>query len=355
MSLAVAICTYNGAHRVGTAVESVLANPDVDLLVVVDDGSNDDTVAVVRAAFATRPDVATLLLESDHAGVWAARQQALLTTAGFDLLAFLDDDCRVEPTWTRDLLAAWTANGDDIVAMGSKLVPASHNTLNRRYVEIFSPLNPVEAGFSPSPSLAKRLWWYLRPPHASGRRTVASVVGAGMSFRTQALLDVGGWPTQGTSGEDEFICSSLRRHFGNESVVVDESIVVAHEYEPVLADTYRRARWYGQGAGQRWADEGGLPTIRPGVFLALLAGLGAGGLSLLMFDLWSALALGVVTALVVPYLLWGARSLRSPGTGSLLERLVYPLITLRAEASNAAGFLRGVASRRVRKNATPGR
>src|SRR6202046_5493877 len=48
--VAVVIPAYNEADRVGATVTAARALPDVDLVVVVDDGSRDATAAVARAA-----------------------------------------------------------------------------------------------------------------------------------------------------------------------------------------------------------------------------------------------------------------------------------------------------------------
>jgi glycosyltransferase involved in cell wall biosynthesis len=79
---------------VGTAVDSVLAQTFVDLeLIVVDDGSRDDTAEVVRA----RDDRRLNLVRTENRGVAAARNRGLALAAG-PYVAFLDADDAWEPT-----------------------------------------------------------------------------------------------------------------------------------------------------------------------------------------------------------------------------------------------------------------
>ena len=86
-SVAVVIPTYNAAARLGTAVESVLAQGWGELaIVVVDDGSTDGTAAMV-ARFGDR----VRYVRQERRGVSAARNVGLRATAG-EFVAFLDAD-----------------------------------------------------------------------------------------------------------------------------------------------------------------------------------------------------------------------------------------------------------------------
>ena len=86
-SISVVIAVYNGARTIGHAIESVLAQTYVPReLIVVDDGSTDDTAAVVRA-FGER----ARYVHQANAGVSAARNAGAAAAKG-EWLAFLDAD-----------------------------------------------------------------------------------------------------------------------------------------------------------------------------------------------------------------------------------------------------------------------
>jgi glycosyltransferase involved in cell wall biosynthesis len=91
MKIAVLMPAYNAAAYIGDALASLLRQRDAATLdiVVVDDGSTDDTVAIVEQLAA--PEVR--LLRTPHGGVAAARNAALAALApDTDIVAWLDAD-----------------------------------------------------------------------------------------------------------------------------------------------------------------------------------------------------------------------------------------------------------------------
>ena len=86
-SISVVIAVYNGGATIRRAIESVLAQTyQAHELIVVDDGSTDDTAAVV-AEFGDR----VRYLRQSNSGVSAARNAGAAAATG-DWLAFLDAD-----------------------------------------------------------------------------------------------------------------------------------------------------------------------------------------------------------------------------------------------------------------------
>ncbi|MCQ8191125.1 glycosyltransferase family 2 protein [Streptomyces rugosispiralis] len=96
--VSVVIPCYDYGHYLPQAVESVLAQtyPDWEL-VVVDDGSTDDTAAVARSLIADHPGRRIRLLEQANAGVSAARNAGIAATTGRYVLP-LDADDMIAPT-----------------------------------------------------------------------------------------------------------------------------------------------------------------------------------------------------------------------------------------------------------------
>lgn len=88
--VSVILPVYNGAEYVGTAIESALTQTYRNLeMIVVDDGSSDQTLAVLKRYAAKDPRIHVLTQE--NSGVARARNRGLAIAKG-DLIAPLDAD-----------------------------------------------------------------------------------------------------------------------------------------------------------------------------------------------------------------------------------------------------------------------
>src|SRR5687768_16089587 len=92
-STAVVIPCYNGAAFIGDAIASTLRQSrPVAEVIVVDDGSSDDSVAIVRAFAAQGRPVRSIVVERN--GGPATARNIGIAAATTPLVAFLDaDDC----------------------------------------------------------------------------------------------------------------------------------------------------------------------------------------------------------------------------------------------------------------------
>nr|AAC04822.1 UDP-hexose transferase [Bradyrhizobium japonicum] len=99
-SVSVVIPAKNVAAYVGETLASALAQGEVTEVIVVDDGSTDNTIAIVRAI----RDPRLRLMTNDSAGVSAARNLGARHASG-EWLLFLDTDDRLRPGAVAALLA----------------------------------------------------------------------------------------------------------------------------------------------------------------------------------------------------------------------------------------------------------
>ncbi|WP_085969730.1 glycosyltransferase [Bradyrhizobium sp. YR681] len=100
-SVSVVIPAKNVAAYVGETIASALAQDAVTEVIVVDDGSTDDTIAIISAV----ADPRLHLMTNDSAGVSSARNLGARHASG-DWLVFLDADDRLRPGAVAALLAA---------------------------------------------------------------------------------------------------------------------------------------------------------------------------------------------------------------------------------------------------------
>lgn len=95
-AISVIMPNFNGAQLISRSIDSVLLQTFHDLeLIVVDDGSDDDSVAVVNGVH----DKRIRLLQQNHEGVCAARNRGIECARG-EYIAFLDSD----DTWASTCL-----------------------------------------------------------------------------------------------------------------------------------------------------------------------------------------------------------------------------------------------------------
>ena len=118
-SVSVVIPAKNASAYISETIASALAQVDVTEVIVVDDGSTDDTASIVRAL----RDPRLRLMNNDSAGVSAARNLGARHASG-DWLLFLDADDRLRPGAVATLLAA--ARG----APRAVLVYGDYNTID---------------------------------------------------------------------------------------------------------------------------------------------------------------------------------------------------------------------------------
>lgn len=94
MNISVVIPSYNHARYVEAAIESVFiqAGDSIDVeLIIVDDGSMDDSPGIIRERLRNAPLARTLLIEQENQGAHAAIMRGLSHAEG-DYLAILNSD-----------------------------------------------------------------------------------------------------------------------------------------------------------------------------------------------------------------------------------------------------------------------
>jgi glycosyltransferase involved in cell wall biosynthesis len=109
MKITVILCTYNRAHCISTALESVLASvlpPGLEWeVLVVDNNSKDHTRALTNEFCLRHPGRVRYLFEAQQ-GLSNARNAGIREARG-EIIVFTDDDVTVETTWLRNLTVSF--------------------------------------------------------------------------------------------------------------------------------------------------------------------------------------------------------------------------------------------------------
>lgn len=128
-SVSVIVPTFNRARWLGNAIRSALQQLEAgDELIVIDDGSTDDTAAVV-AAFGER----VTYVRGEHRGAGPARNLGLAHARG-DLVAFLDDDDEWLPGKLARQRALMAARPDVLFCFSDFQVVTGDGEVQHRYL-----------------------------------------------------------------------------------------------------------------------------------------------------------------------------------------------------------------------------
>jgi glycosyltransferase involved in cell wall biosynthesis len=102
-SVSIVVPTFNGASRIGACLNALLQQESTLTaeIVVVNDGSNDDTEHLVKSFSGIH------LINQANAGPAAARNRGVRESRG-DIIIFTDDDCVPAPDWLEAMTAPFT-------------------------------------------------------------------------------------------------------------------------------------------------------------------------------------------------------------------------------------------------------
>jgi len=322
------IGTFNGEGTLTAALdalESQITDFTFEVL-VVNDASTDSTSEI-----ANRPSVRLINLDRNR-GHGHTLNVGLAKARG-QFMAMMDDDCVPPREWIQQLGLAWSSVGEEVSMIGGLVEPFETNTFNRRYVAFRRPLRHQEAIVDENAGIWPRLMYQFSPPTMrSDPRPVFFTVGANMSVRVSAAREAGGFTEAPGAGEEESLARPLRSRFGPETVQLFPNIVMLHNFDASLGDTFRRARSYGRANGREWVRDRDIPSFAP-----LLPGatIVAGAIALV----------SPVTALVAlilsPFVLYRRWYSWFRSNGSR-EAILYPYVQAGEDLATDVGFLQGV-------------
>lgn len=118
------ICSYNRARFIIQAVESIF-NQEYDKalyeVIVVDNNSTDNTVALLQQFKTAHPDFAFKYVVETRQGVAFTRTRCAMEATG-EIVAYLDDDSTAQPGWLASI-ATFFEQHPDTWSVGGKITP----------------------------------------------------------------------------------------------------------------------------------------------------------------------------------------------------------------------------------------
>jgi len=132
MRISVAMCTYNGADFLPAQLESILAQSrKPDQIVVCDDGSTDETRALLQKFEKASPDVILLRFNKKNLGSIKNFEQAIGLCNG-DVIALSDQDDVWRPDKLQLIEDRFKKQSTGLVFSDAELVEENLTPLNRR-------------------------------------------------------------------------------------------------------------------------------------------------------------------------------------------------------------------------------
>jgi O-antigen biosynthesis protein len=209
------VCVRNGEPYVGDCLASLarLDYPDLEVI-VCDDGSDDDTVAIASG-------FPFLLLRLAPGGLSRARNAGAAAATG-EIVAFIDADARCHPHWPYFL--ALSFDDERVAATGGPNLPCPEAGLTERAVGA-SPGNPTEV-----------LVGHDRAEH---------VPGCNMAVRREVLAEIGGFdPVYTAAGDDVDVCWKLLDRGGR--IAFAPAAQVLHHRRATIRAFLRQQVGYGR-------------------------------------------------------------------------------------------------------------
>ncbi|MEG2295311.1 MAG: glycosyltransferase family 2 protein, partial [Oscillospiraceae bacterium] len=112
--VSIIIPTYNCAHTIERTLNSIVAQTHKNLqILVIDDGSTDDTLQIIKQIADNRIELHTIA----HRGISHARNTGLQYVTG-DFILFIDGDDTIAHHYVTDILALHDEHGKDMVVTG---------------------------------------------------------------------------------------------------------------------------------------------------------------------------------------------------------------------------------------------
>jgi glycosyltransferase involved in cell wall biosynthesis len=235
----VIICTHNRSAKLRQALGHLLAQKTDRLLaeiIVVDNNSTDDTAEVVREAAAGAQLEIRYSFQAAQ-GISFARNTGWGLARG-SVVAFTDDDVRVEPDWLRQIVTAFSEH-PDIDCVGGKVLPEwparQPAWLTREH---WTPLAILDYGDAP-------IVFDASDPRC--------LIGANVAFRRDLFQQIGGFSPAvqrvkdgiGSIEDHEFLIRLWNS--GRRALYLPQMVVVAPVDLPRMEKGYHRRWHYGHG------------------------------------------------------------------------------------------------------------
>jgi GT2 family glycosyltransferase len=223
----VVVCSFNGERWMRGCLEA-LSGLDYSRyeVIVVDDGSTDRTATVAAEFDWVR------VISTENGGLSRARNVGLKAARG-EVVVYLDDDARPEPSWLSHLVRA-LMTGTHVAVGGPNIAPPDDGLAADCVAN--APGGPTHVLLSDGEA--------------------EHIPGCNMAFRAETLRAIGGFdPTFRIAGDDVDVCWRLQER--GETIGFAPSAMVWHHRRPSLRGFLRQQFQYGKAEAlleRKWPE-----------------------------------------------------------------------------------------------------
>ncbi len=213
--ISVVVCSYNGASTIRDTLEGLfhLEYPEYEVI-VVDDGSTDETAEIVR-------EYSFRLISTENRGLSNARNTGLQLAQG-EIVAYIDDDAYPDPQWLT-YLADTFLQTDHAGVGGPNIAPPGDGSIADCVAN--APGGPVHVLLSD--------------------REAEHIPGCNMAFRKSTLQSIGGFdPQYRSAGDDVDVCWRLQQR--GWTLGFHASAVVWHHRRNSVRTYWKQQQGYGK-------------------------------------------------------------------------------------------------------------
>ncbi len=212
--VSVVVCSYNGGATLAGCLDSLeqLSYPNFEVI-VIDDGSKDDTPEIVK-----RYDCRCIRVP--NGGLSRARNLGIQNATG-EVVAFIDSDAYADVDWLFYIVTALEEH--DAAAVGGPNLAVPSDSFASHCIDQV-PGNPTHVLLTDE--------------------TAEHVPGCNMAFRKSALAAIGNFdPTHRAAGDDVDVCWKLLIH--NYKIAFAPSAAVWHHRRPTVMKFLKQQQGYG--------------------------------------------------------------------------------------------------------------
>jgi cellulose synthase/poly-beta-1,6-N-acetylglucosamine synthase-like glycosyltransferase len=313
---------------IGSCLESLseLAYRQEDYeVIVVDDGSTDGTGDLARQLGVS------VIRHAENRGIPRSRNAGLGAARG-EIVAYIDSDVIVDPSWLSSVLAPF--DDETVVASGGRVLAERTDHLAERYLLAVGYGNPAPLEFGKSKNPVRRFLAYLNSMFhpialASTPTEVQAVYTANAAYRTHALNRIGGFDEELMSDEDVDISNRLHNDGGR--IIFVPVAIVRHRHEDSIPRMLKQEYLRAENTLISCRKESKIPPLFPFPFVYLL---------LIFLFLAQSVPRALLAAAVGPLILYSWWTCSAVRTGRL-EDLAYPYVQLASESATILGLFRG--------------